>query len=415
MPRRLVLLICLAVPFVACECGCTALKGKLVELLTPDYYPEGDPSNFEPVLEGKPEQRIAIRLTKITAGYELLTDLQFAPGDPTTLYVLEQIGNGKWYSLPDGQQGVFLEIDVVSRSEAGLLGLAFHPQFENNGRIFLNYVIEVDGQETTEIAEWRVPAGKTPREVRPEKSSVILQVAQPYPNHDGGQLAFGADGFLYVGFGDGGYRDDPEENGQNTKTVLGTIVRIDVDDTPDGKAYTIPTDNPFVGNDAFLPEIWAYGLRNPWRFDFDPQGRLIVADVGQDHWEEVDLVSGGDNLGWNLREGRHCFPPGSECAQGDLVDPVFEYGRELGKSVTGGYVYHGTRVPSLRDRYIFGDFTSGRLWAMEIPEQVGPKSARVWSLGKWPILPTTFGRDQAGELYLADFASGAVYRIDKAQ
>jgi glucose/arabinose dehydrogenase len=216
---------------------------------------------------------------------------------------------------------------------------------------------------------------------------------------------------LYIGFGDGGSADDPHGNGQNLSTLLSKMLRIDVDRRDPGLQYAIPKDNPFVGKAGARPEIWAYGLRNPWRYSFDPRGRLIVADVGQNHEEEIDIVERGANLGWNRREGRHCFPIGQSCDAKGLVDPIFEYGRGDGISVTGGYVYQGKALPELAGKYIFGDYGSGRVWALDLPDTIKPTTAKV--LGVWPRTFSTFGRDGSGEIYAGDYASGEIVRMTR--
>ena len=235
-----------------------------------------------------------------------------------------------------------------------------------------------------------------------------MTVFQPYANHDAGQLAFGPDGMLYIGWGDGGFRNDPKGSGQDRQTMLGAMLRVDIDNPDGGRAYGIPADNPFVNDAGTLDEIYAIGLRNPWRYSFAPDGRLVVADVGQDLWEEVSIVPAGGNLGWNLREGFHCFPPGGSCPSDEpLVEPIYEYGRDDGNSITGGFV-DTSGDEKLNGLYVFGDFVTGRLWAIDLPES-GTATPRA--LGRWPILPSTFGQDTQGRVYVADFGSGTIYRI----
>jgi glucose/arabinose dehydrogenase len=323
--------------------------------------------------------------------------------------VLEKGGAAKWASVVDGASGPLFSVDVLTEAEEGLLGLAFHPRFSENGRFFINYVADLGGQDTTVIEEWRVPPGADLRTAHPKAEHRVLTQEQPFQNHKAGQLAFGPDGLLYVGFGDGGFADDPRGNGQNPKTWLGKMLRIDVDHPADGKAYRVPADNPFVGKEGFLPEIWALGLRNPWRYAFDPKGRMVVADVGQNLWEEVNLLERGDNLGWNTREARHCFKPKSDCRTEGLVDPVYEYDREEGQSITGGYVYEGKSVPALDGKYLVADFTSGRVWALELPADRAGPLVEAWAVGRWSMLPATFGKAADGEVYLADFGEGTVY------
>lgn len=360
---------------------------------------------------------IAIRLRKIAEGMSEPTDIQFPPGDRRYGVVLQKGGSARWLDLERGAHGTWFDVAVRNVSEEGLLGLAFHPRFAHNGRFFINYVTTRGSQDISRVAEWRItgPPRDLPR-TRASEFRVLMEVDQPYPNHNAGQLAFGPDGYLYIGWGDGGAANDPHNHGQDGRTWLGSMLRIDVDSelAPDaGRAYAIPRDNPFLDNADFAPETWAYGLRNPWRYSFDPDGRLIVADVGQSRWEEIDIVQAGDNLGWNIREGFECFRSDrSACEREDLVVPVVAYGRDLGGSITGGYVYTGSAIPALHGLYVFADFLSGRLFAMTLPADRKRPVHRPMSLGRWRIMPATFGRDARGELYVADFSSGDIFRID---
>jgi len=330
------------------------------------------------------------------------------------MVVLEKGGTARWVDLDSGRSEAWLSLPVVTVSEQGLLGLAFHPEFQSNGRFFLNYTAEESGSDHSFVAEWRVKPGVDLRRSAPTAHRVLMQVSQPYHNHNGGQLAFGPDGHLYIGWGDGGYADDPKGNGQNPATLLGAMLRIDVDHSPDGAAYSAPADNPFVGDPRSRPEIWAIGLRNPWRYSFSPDGRLIVADVGQDTVEEITIVAAGENHGWNIREGRRCFSPSSGCQTEGLVAPIYEYERADGMSVTGGYVYTGARIPALEGLYVFGDFITGAMWAIPLPASTDPPPPmpEASALGRWPILISSFGQDEAGELYVAGFGKGVVYRLD---
>lgn len=236
---------------------------------------------------------------------------------------------------------------------------------------------------------------------------ILLTVVQPFDNHKGGQLAFGPDGFLYIGLGDGGSGGDPLGNGQNLQTLLGKMLRIDVDSSGPGIAYAVPPDNPFVAGGG-RAEIWASGLRNPWRFSFDRHtGRFFVADVGEGRFEEIDLVRRGDNLGWNIMEGAHCFNPMTGCSMTGLVLPIAEYDHSEGSAVIGGYVYHGAAIPALQQAYIFGDFGSGRIW--ELQETQPGQFTRVLLLSTGRNL-SSFGQDQAGEIYVVDY-SGSIFRL----
>ncbi|HZD53710.1 MAG TPA: PQQ-dependent sugar dehydrogenase, partial [Woeseiaceae bacterium] len=242
---------------------------------------------------------------------------------------------------------------------------------------------------------------------------IVLRIPQPNTNHDGGNIVFGPDGFLYIGFGDGGGAGDPDENGQDTTTLLGTILRVDVDG---GTPYAIPTDNPFASDTncvdgvgtADCPEIFAWGFRNPWRFSFDAgTGELWVGDVGQNTWEEIDRVELSGNYGWNDREGAHCFDPPTGCST-DSIDPITEYGHDVGSSVTGGYVYRGADIPDLTGFYVFGDFGSGRIWVVstESEQDTAPDE-----LLDTPLGISSFAESNAGELYVLDFNAGTIHRI----
>ena len=372
-------------------------------------------AGFERIARAE-ERSAGVELEAVARGFPQTTDVQFVPGSARRAVVLEKTGRARVVTLaPSGESRVvegkdspvLFEVPVQTASELGLLGLAFHPKFSQNGLFYVNYNPE-EGETRTRVAEWHVPPARL-GQVRATERRVLLEVAQPYVNHDGGGLAFGPDGMLYIGLGDGGAANDPHGHGQNLGTLLGSMLRIDPDRRDPGKEYAVPKDNPFVGRKGARPEIWAYGLRNPWRYSFDPKGRLIAGDVGQVSWEEIDLVERGKNLGWNTREGAHCFSPPTGCATQGLVDPLFDYDRSLGISVTGGYVYLGKRLPELKGQYVFGDFGTGRLWALEVPD--APRRVQARPLGRWRYAFSTFGRDADGELYAADFGPGTLYRL----
>ncbi|MEX0771394.1 MAG: PQQ-dependent sugar dehydrogenase, partial [Balneolaceae bacterium] len=276
-------------------------------------------------------------------------DLQH-PGDGThRLFVVEQSGVIHVFENDPSasEKSVFLDItDRVEdeRNEEGLLGLAFHPDFETNGTFYVNYTTpgasDPDNRGLTHISRFQVDADHPDQAVK-ESEEVILSYDQPFWNHNGGQIAFGPDGYLYIAVGDGGSGGDPQGHGQDRTTLLGTILRIDVDRQEDGNNYAIPADNPFAGNtQGYREEIFAYGLRNPWRFSFDAEtGRLWTGDVGQNAYEEIDVVENGGNYGWNIMEGNHCFEPSTGCDREGLELPVWDYSQESGdKSITGGFV-----------------------------------------------------------------------------
>lgn len=340
-------------------------------------------------------------------GFKPLTLLTHAGDGSGQVYIVEQ--PGMIWTLPaqgDGSPDQFLSIGerIKSGGEQGLLGLAFHPDYATNGRFFVNYTAE--GTGATVVSEFVRSAD---RRGDPASERVVLTVEQPFGNHNGGMLAFGPDGYLYIGLGDGGSADDPQGNGQRLNTLLGKILRIDVDGQ---EPYGIPADNPFVGVDA-RPEIWSYGLRNPWRFSFDRLTHgMFIGDVGQNTREEVDAEPagvGGRNYGWNIVEGDRCLLR-SPCAQQGLTPPVVAYGRDGNCSVTGGYVYRGARFPNLYGGYVFSDYCSGILWGIDAEAALERGTARIVELGDTPLNPSSFGEDEAGELYIVH-ASGSVHRI----
>jgi len=324
------------------------------------------------------------------------------------LFVVEQPGRiriveqGELLPLP------FLDIHdrILSGGERGLLGLAFHPDFRRTGTFYVNYTRKPDG--ATVVAEYR--RGPSPHQaLRDER--VLMTVLQPYANHNGGMVAFGPDGYLYIGLGDGGAGGDPDNRAQNPQEFLGKILRIDVDH---GDPYGIPSDNPFAAEGG-RPEIYALGLRNPWRFSFDMQnGDLWAADVGQNKWEELDLIVPGGNYGWRMTEGTHCYSPALLCRTKDLILPVLEYAHEKGRcSITGGYVYRGRAVAGLAGQYLYGDYCSGEIFAFSRAQQTESNpNPRV--ILKTSIHISSFGEDERGELYVLDHAGG-IYQITPPQ
>ncbi len=304
----------------------------------------------------------------------------------------------------------FLNIEslVSCCGEQGLLSVAFHPNYANNGFFYVNYT-NTNGD--TVIASYTVSAD--PNVADPNSSVILLTITQPFSNHNGGQLQFGTDGYLYIGMGDGGSGGDPQNNAQNLEVLLGKMLRIDVDS---GIPFTIPPDNPFVGNPSARDEIWAFGLRNPWRFSFDRlTGDLFIPDVGQEDWEEVNFQlsggSGGENYGWRMMEGNHCFNPTTNCNDGTLTLPILEYDHSLGCSITGGFRYRGNMNLQLSGTYIYGDFCSGRIWGATEDDN------GVWTTTE--LLDTNFdisafGEDEASEIYFSHYSTsdGAIYRLD---
>lgn len=297
------------------------------------------------------------------------------------------------------------KVDDTGREE-GLLGLAFDPSFRDNGYFYVNYT--ATNPDRSVISRFSV-SSEDPSLADPDSERVILEVGQPYANHNGGHLVFGPDGYLYIGLGDGGSGGDPHRNGQNTGVLLGKILRIDVSTLDAMGRYTIPPDNPFVGRGpGFREEVWAYGLRNPWRFNFDPQtGLLWAADVGQNRLEEVDIIVPGGNYGWNIMEGTDCFSPRSGCNTQGLVLPVAEYDHGDGCSITGGYVYRGSRLPQVYGAYIYADYCSGKIWALRYD---GARITEQMELLDSQLPISAFGLDQSGELYILSH-DGGIYRL----
>ncbi len=348
--------------------------------------------------------------------FSLPLDFEHADDGSDRLYVSERAGKIKVFENDPAasSSATFLDIQsqVSATGEGGLLGLAFHPDYAENGYFYVSYT--TGGPFRSRISRF-TRSDDNPEQADPTSELVLLEIGQPFTNHNGGDLAFGPDGYLYASFGDGGSGGDPEENGQDAGTLLGTLLRLDVDGGgtapdcggPDAN-YTVPADNALAdGPEGVCDEIFAYGLRNPFRFSFDRQtGELWVGDVGQGALEEVDRVENGDNLGWNTYEGTNCFD--GPCDPAGLTFPVWEYGRSQGNSITGGFVYRGSAVPELAGKYVYADFGSGRIWALTVDESGGVENEQL-GVGLNSNIPS-FGEDSAGELYFTRF-DGKVYRF----
>jgi len=341
----------------------------------------------------------AVSLEKVYSGFKEPLYLVEANDNTGNIYVVEK--GGKIVSINKGIKTTFLDISDKVRDreyERGLLSVAFHPNFQNNGRYFVYYT---DVKGAVIISEFNSATGN-------QNEKVLLKISQPYSNHNGGQLAFGPDGYLYIGTGDGGASGDHLNNGQNKLTLLGKILRIDVNrEDP----YGIPPDNPFVDKTG-EDEIWAYGLRNPWRFSFDPKtGDLYTANVGQNKWEEINFQpansKGGENYGWRILEGFHTFKNDNETNINTLTMPVMEYNHSEGCSVIGGYVYRGDQYKELDGTYFFGDFCTGTIWGLR-------NRNGEWEFAdflKTEHMISSFGIDQSGNIYIVDFKSGDIYEI----
>ena len=374
---------------------------------TPSPSVEPSPVGSSPgpsVLPPADPAAVSLALDPFADGLDSPLFLTHAGDGSGRVYVVEQPGRVILLDAEGGGRETYLDIveRIDSGGERGLLGLAFHPEFPSNGRFFVNYT-DLNGD--TVVSEFSGDAGIAD----PASERVLLTIEQPFPNHNGGDICFGPDGYLYIATGDGGSGGDPFGNGQSLATHLGKMLRIDVDA---GDPYAVPTDNPFVGQDGALPEIWSYGLRNPWRFAFDRQtGELYIGDVGQGAWEEIDYQpagEGGRNYGWNTMEGPACFGR-SDCDQSGLTVPITAYGRDEGSTVTGGYVYRGAGQPALAGIYFFADFGSGRIWGFPASAATSA-SIEMTELLQTDLSIASFGEDEAGELYVVDLG-GAVYRL----
>ncbi|MBM4171704.1 MAG: T9SS type A sorting domain-containing protein [Ignavibacteria bacterium] len=342
--------------------------------------------------------------------FEQPVDIQYAKDGSNRLFIVSQPGT--IYVIENNQttsnKKVFLDIreKVLFGGEQGLLGLAFHPNFKNNGYFYLNYT--ANNPRRSVISRFKVSSNSEAA----DKSSelILLTVDQPYSNHNGGQISFGPDGFLYFSLGDGGSGGDPQNYSQNLKSLLGKIARIDVNSPSGNLHYSIPSDNPFKGNTNNLSEeIYAWGLRNVWRFSFDKQNRLWAADVGQNAWEEINLIEKGKNYGWRIMEGNHCFNPQTNCNTTNLTMPIWEYGhnQQGGYSITGGHVYEGLNAKELLGKYVYGDYVTGNIWALDykngtaVNSLIAPSSHNI----------STFGVDQNNELYFANYSTGRLYKF----
>ena len=353
---------------------------------------------------------LSITVTPLVTGLAEPVDITHANDESSRLFIVERPGRILIWDGSTLLATPFLDISQLTSNdgERGLLGMAFHPDYTNNGHFFVHYT---DLSGDTVVARYTVSTDDNIAE--PDSGQIILQVSQPASNHNGGQIRFGPDGFFYIALGDGGFGGDPDNNGQNLNTLLGKLLRINVDG---GLPYGIPENNPFIDLPESRPEIWAYGLRNPWRFSFDRvTGDLFIADVGQGGFEEVNfqaaLSTGGENYGWRLMEGNSCFNPTTGCNAGNLSLPVIVYDHAVGQSITGGYRYRGRLYPSLEGAYVYGDFITGKIFTAKRLSDGTWDSAEAADTG---LRISTFGEDEQGELYLAHFNSGngAVYQLE---
>jgi uncharacterized repeat protein (TIGR01451 family) len=374
-----------------------------------------------PITNAAPE---AVNLVEAFPGITFNTPVDIAHAGDGRLFIVERAGTIRSATLDQLATSAPIFLDIVSQvssgGETGLLGLAFHPNFASNGYFYVNYTTLISSQLHTRISRFSVT--ESPNVADPASELVLLQLAQPFSNHNGGDLNFGPDGYLYVGLGDGGSGGDPDGRAQNVNDLLGKILRLDVDgggiasDCGSSSNYTIPANNPFVGT-AGCDEIWAIGLRNPWRFSFDRQtGAMFIGDVGQNAIEEIDYQpagTGGVNWGWNTKEGTACYEPATGCDSTGLTDPIYEYEHSNNRcSITGGFVYRGSQYPALADRYLYADFCTGEVWSLTAVGGNWNGTLTNNSLAGGIGQIATFGEDANGEVYLGTFSStGLIYRI----
>lgn len=361
----------------------------------------GAPACAQEASPSHPQYRVVEAFPNLT--FRRPVDLQAARDGTNRLFVVEQDGVIRSFKNDPGEKAstVFLDLRAkVNRdgNEMGMLGLAFHPAFKTQPVFFVDYTTSKMTRRITRVSRFRVSSAAA-NAADPASEEAVIEIGQPYSNHKGGQIAFGPDGFLYVALGDGGSAGDPQGNAQDPRSLLGKLLRLDVSRKP----YAIPADNPFHGGGGSARgEIYALGLRNPWRFSFDREtGQLWAADVGQVTYEEIDVIEKGKNYGWDCREGKHPYEPEreqSERCEGarDFVDPVWEYGRSEGISVTGGYVYRGRALPDLVGWYVYADYGSGNVWALRMEN--GKAVNRL--LTRADILISSFGVDENDELYI---------------
>ncbi len=358
------------------------------------------------------------------------------PGENDRLFVLEQKGiikiikNGKTVRKPYADLRNRIHNPITPGDERGLLGLAFHANYQNNGFVYINYS---DKNDHTIVSRFRIANDPDRLDTKSEK--VLIKLKQPFSNHNGGHMEFGPDGYLYISVGDGGKWGDPYNNAQNLENLFGKILRIDVDT---GDPYAIPDDNPFINNEDVKGEIWLYGLRNVWRFSFDREtGDMYLGDVGQDLWEEIDFVvadkAGGQNFGWRVMEGNHCYNPPEDCEPTGVL-PIFEYPNDAnymkiltgmdepnvdGCSVTGGYVYRGSAIPGFQGTYIFADYCSGNIWTFKEKNGIATEfQNRTEEInlggGEFTNYISSFGEDNNGELYIVDY-NGIIFKLTASE
>ncbi len=390
----------------------------LVFVWTGSSFAQDEPADADG--KGIPE----IRLTRAWPGVTVRRPVQIVsrPDRDDVLYVVEQFGRIRTVDGSDtSSKESELVIDITDRvnarsNEEGLLSIVFHPDFKKNNEVYFYYTAAKSGSKPRRAVLSRFKMDDDRKKFDPDSEEVLLEIPEPYWNHNGGTVLFGPDGMLYLAVGDGGAANDPHNYGQDLSSLLAKVLRIDVSKKQGDLAYAIPEDNPFVGDADARGEIWAYGLRNIWRMSFDPKtGKLWAGDVGQNKWEEIDVVERGGNYGWNIREGRHPFRRARQGDATEFIEPVAEYRHREGLSVTGGNVYRGSRYPQLDGVYLFADYAYGTVWGMR---EVGDGySEPEVVLKKNGSLISSFGTDNAGELYITSFEGseqgpGALWMVE---
>ena len=369
--------------------------------------------SYTPTPTSTPTPTLPIPSVKLTQAFPNLSfssPVEFAPLTDNRIVIVEK--GGKIYSFQNdtntSTKNLILDLSskIATDGERGTVGVAFHPAYPATPYLYVYYTRSSDGAIT--LARYAVNTSTTVADINSEL--VLLSIAHPNNNHNGGKITFGPDGFLYIGVGDGGGGGDPDHNGQNRSVLLGKILRIDVNQAQQSNQYSIPSNNPFRGNSSgFREEIFAYGLRNPWRFSFDSgTGTLWAGDVGQGDREEVDIIESGKNYGWNTMEGFLCYPTNNQnCDKSGLTLPLTDYDHTVGQSITGGYVYRGPSLPGLQGIYVYGDFVTGKIFGLRYTNGV----ASVTQLVDSTLQISSFGADQQGEVYVLDYGQGKIYKV----
>ena len=353
----------------------------------------------------------------VVTGITAITEIVFFPNSNDQAMALSKAGELYWVNTANQTKRIIHTFKVRTQVEEGLLGFAFAPDFKQSSLIYVHYSTGSGNRRIGRISEFQLSHSHSMNQASLLNERILIEVDQPYANHNGGHLEFGPDGYLYIGLGDGGSFGDPFKHGQNYKTWLGSMLRIDVRPTVNAnkkviRPYSIPIDNPSnqSGYSKWLPEIYAIGLRNPWKFSFAKDGRLIAADVGQDVYEEISIIRKGENYGWNIQEGFHCYQPKPNCQTNGLTEPIYEYSHSEGRSITGGYFYYGSKIPQLKNKYVFADFVTGFIRAIDLPYS-NQRVTHSLTVAKTNMLISTFGQSSTGELYLGDYKTGTMYKL----